>query len=79
MNLHPMYMSRHIFLLVLASLIIRLALAETFCLNCGILALDEPTTNLSVLSYISLGFGVSDHSSSPGRDILSELWYSITG
>ncbi|TDH06220.1 hypothetical protein EPR50_G00131470 [Perca flavescens] len=31
---------------VLASLIIRLALQETFCLNCGILALDEPTTNL---------------------------------
>ncbi|XP_035194586.1 DNA repair protein RAD50 [Oxyura jamaicensis] len=31
---------------VLASLIIRLALAETFCLKCGILALDEPTTNL---------------------------------
>jgi len=31
---------------VLASLIILLALAETFCLNCGILALDEPTTNL---------------------------------
>jgi len=31
---------------VLASLIIRLALAETFCLNCGIIALDEPTTNL---------------------------------
>lgn len=35
-----------ILLQVLASLIIRLALAETFCLNCGILALDEPTTNL---------------------------------
>lgn len=31
---------------VLASLIIRLALAENFCHNCGILALDEPTTNL---------------------------------
>ncbi|UYV62319.1 RAD50 [Cordylochernes scorpioides] len=31
---------------VLASLIIRLALAETFCLHCGIFALDEPTTNL---------------------------------
>jgi DNA repair protein RAD50 len=31
---------------VLASLIIRLALAETFGLNCGVLALDEPTTNL---------------------------------
>ena len=31
---------------VLASLIIRLALAETFCQDCGVLALDEPTTNL---------------------------------
>jgi len=31
---------------VLTSLIIRLALAETFGLHCGILALDEPTTNL---------------------------------
>jgi len=30
----------------LASLVIRMALAETFCVNCGILALDEPTTNL---------------------------------
>ena len=30
----------------LASLVIRMALAETFCINCGILALDEPTTNL---------------------------------
>lgn len=31
---------------VLASLLIRLALAETFGHHCGILALDEPTTNL---------------------------------
>lgn len=31
---------------VLASLLIRLALAETFSSQCGILALDEPTTNL---------------------------------
>lgn len=31
---------------MLASLIIRLALAETFCVSCGIMALDEPTTNL---------------------------------
>jgi DNA repair protein RAD50 len=31
---------------VLASLVMRLALAETFCIQCGILALDEPTTNL---------------------------------
>ncbi len=31
---------------VLASIVIRLALAEAFGVNCGILALDEPTTNL---------------------------------
>ncbi|KAI8985472.1 hypothetical protein BDB01DRAFT_721458 [Pilobolus umbonatus] len=31
---------------VLASIIIRLALAETFCVSCGIFTLDEPTTNL---------------------------------
>ncbi|KAI3778701.1 hypothetical protein L2E82_08084 [Cichorium intybus] len=36
------------------SLIIRLALAETFCLNCGILALDEPTTNSDVPNAESL-------------------------
>lgn len=45
---HLSFFSKHLSILiqVLASLIIRLALAETFCLNCGILALDEPTTNL---------------------------------
>ncbi|KAH6692583.1 AAA domain-containing protein [Plectosphaerella plurivora] len=31
---------------VLASIIIRLALAESFGANCGMIALDEPTTNL---------------------------------
>ena len=31
---------------MLASIIIRLALAETFSYDCGVLALDEPTTNL---------------------------------
>ncbi|KAM9963813.1 hypothetical protein ACTFIW_007067 [Dictyostelium discoideum] len=31
---------------VLACLVIRLALAENFCSNCGILALDEPTSHL---------------------------------
>ncbi len=31
---------------VLASIVIRLALAESFSVNCGVLALDEPTTNL---------------------------------
>ncbi|KAG1690681.1 DNA repair protein RAD50 [Nymphon striatum] len=39
---------------VLASLIIRLALAETFCLQCGILTLDEPTTNLDRSNIESL-------------------------
>eukprot|EP00798_Chlamydomonas_sp_ICE-L_P012321 gene12321-15489_t len=40
--------------LVLACLVIRLALAEAFCLNCGILALDEPTTNLDADNSASL-------------------------
>ncbi|KAJ2775331.1 DNA repair protein rad50 [Coemansia nantahalensis] len=39
---------------VLACLIIRLALAETFSANCGILALDEPTTNLDQENIDSL-------------------------
>nr|XP_022328065.1 DNA repair protein RAD50-like isoform X1 [Crassostrea virginica]XP_022328067.1 DNA repair protein RAD50-like isoform X1 [Crassostrea virginica] len=43
---------------VLASLIIRMALAETFCLNCGILALDEPTTNLDRENIESLALAL---------------------
>lgn len=39
---------------VLASLIIRMALAETFSSNCGVLALDEPTTNLDRNNILSL-------------------------
>lgn len=39
---------------VLACLIIRLALADIFCDNCGILALDEPTTNLDAANSRSL-------------------------
>uniref|UniRef100_A0A1B0FGD5 Rad50/SbcC-type AAA domain-containing protein n=1 Tax=Glossina morsitans morsitans TaxID=37546 RepID=A0A1B0FGD5_GLOMM len=39
---------------VLASLIIRMALAETFSSNCGVLALDEPTTNLDRSNILSL-------------------------
>ena len=31
---------------VLASIIIRIALAEAFSAKCGIISLDEPTTNL---------------------------------
>jgi len=45
---------------VLASLIIRLALAETFCLNCGILALDEPTTNLDRENIESLAYALAE-------------------
>ena len=45
---------------VLACLIIRLALAETFCLNCGILALDEPTTNLDAANSASLAHALMD-------------------
>lgn len=39
---------------VLACLVIRLALAESFCTSCGILALDEPTTNLDHDNIVSL-------------------------
>lgn len=39
---------------VLSCLIVRLALAENFCLNCGVLALDEPTTNLDAENSASL-------------------------
>lgn len=45
---------------VLASLIIRLALAETFCITCGILALDEPTTNLDVENIESLAHALAE-------------------
>lgn len=39
---------------VLACLVIRMALAETFSANCGIFALDEPTTNLDRDNIMSL-------------------------
>lgn len=39
---------------VLACLIIRIALAETFSGHCGVLALDEPTTNLDKINIESL-------------------------
>lgn len=45
---------------VLASIIIRLALAETFCINCGLLALDEPTTNLDRENVEGLAQALSD-------------------
>ena len=47
-----------------ASIVIRLALAETFSVSCGILALDEPTTNLDrenkvqmCVPFLELPFG----------------------
>ena len=45
---------------VLASIIIRLALAETFCINCGLLALDEPTTNLDKDNVEGLAQALAD-------------------
>ncbi|GAC97185.1 DNA repair protein RAD50 [Pseudozyma hubeiensis SY62] len=45
---------------VLASIIIRLALAESFGSNCGILALDEPTTNLDKDNIESLARSLAD-------------------
>ena len=45
---------------VLASLVIRLALAESFCVNCGILALDEPTTNLDRANIESLAAALNE-------------------
>ncbi|KAG7380741.1 DNA repair protein rad50 [Phytophthora pseudosyringae] len=45
---------------VLAALVIRLALAETFCLNCGILALDEPTTNLDTENKFGLAQAITN-------------------
>ena len=44
---------------VLAGIVIRLALAETFCLSCGILALDEPTTNLDAENKKGLAHALS--------------------
>jgi DNA repair protein RAD50 len=44
---------------VLASIVIRLALAETFGLNCGCIALDEPTVNLDEENKRSLGIAIA--------------------
>jgi DNA repair protein RAD50 len=45
---------------VLSSIIIRLSLAETFCSNCGVLALDEPTTNLDADNIEGLATALID-------------------
>ena len=45
---------------VLASIIIRLALAECFGVSCGLIALDEPTTNLDLDNIRSLAESLHD-------------------
>ncbi|KAI9892752.1 MAG: DNA repair protein rad50 [Vezdaea aestivalis] len=45
---------------VLASIIIRLALAECFGTNCGLIALDEPTTNLDQENIRALANALHD-------------------
>ena len=45
---------------VLASIIIRLALAECFGVKCGLIALDEPTTNLDSDNIRSLAESLHD-------------------
>ena len=45
---------------VLACIIIRLALAECFGTNCGLIALDEPTTNLDRDNIRSLAESLHD-------------------
>lgn len=45
---------------VLASIIIRLALAECFGVNCGLIALDEPTTNLDQDNIRALAVSLSE-------------------
>lgn len=45
---------------VLASIIIRLALSECFGTNCGVIALDEPTTNLDADNIESLAKSLSE-------------------
>lgn len=57
---------------VLASIVIRLALADSFSENCGILALDEPTTNLDKPNIEALAAALAGFvSPSPGFASLS--------
>lgn len=45
---------------VLASIIIRIALAESFGAKCGIITLDEPTTNLDQKNINSLADALAE-------------------
>jgi len=53
---------------VLASIVIRLALAEVYGLKCGVMALDEPTTNLDQTHKESLARALADIIESRSRD-----------
>lgn len=59
---------------VLACLIVRIALAETFSSNCGVLTLDEPTTNLdkeNILALVeSLNTLIEDRSPNGGLQLV---------
>lgn len=44
---------------MLASIVVRLALAEAFSINCGLLSLDEPTTNLDKENILGLARALS--------------------
>ncbi|EKM49536.1 uncharacterized protein PHACADRAFT_265074 [Phanerochaete carnosa HHB-10118-sp] len=46
---------------MLASIIIRLALADSFGLNCGILALDEPTNALDTENIAALASSLAEY------------------
>ena len=48
-----------------------MALAETFCVACGVIALDEPTTNLDAANSLALAQAlrsIIDLRSSVGKD-----------
>lgn len=66
---------------VLASLLIRLALAEVFCVQCGLLALDEPTTNLDRENIEAFADAliqlVRQHSSQRNFQLIVYLFISI--
>ena len=60
--LHAMHLQ------VLASLVIRLALAEVYGMKCGVMALDEPTTNLDGRHKESLARALADIIETRSRD-----------
>lgn len=56
---------------MLACILIRMALAESFCVSCGVIALDEPTTNLDVANAAALAQalrGIIDMRSAMSRE-----------